>query len=44
MSFWAGSFARALRDLATRAWPDEDVGAAFGRLLDHVHRNAADGT
>ena len=34
----------ALRDLATRAFPDEDVGAAFGRLLDHVHRNAVDGT
>ena len=37
------TFARALRDLATRAFPDQDVGAAFGRLLDHVHRNAVDG-
>jgi hypothetical protein len=38
------TFVRALQQLATRAFPDQDVGAAFGRLLDHVHRNAADGT
>ena len=38
------TFVRALQQLATRTFPDEDVGAAFGRLLDHVHRNAADGT
>ena len=38
------TFARALRDLSRRAFPDEDVGAAFGRLLDHIHRNAVEGT
>ena len=37
------TFVRAIQQLATRAFPDEDVGAAFGRLLDHVHRNAVDG-
>ena len=37
------TFVRALQQLATRAFPDQDVGAAFGRLLDHVHRNADDG-
>ena len=37
------TFVRALQQLATRAFPDLDVGAAFGRLLDHVHRNADDG-
>ena len=37
------TFVRALQQLATRAFPDQDVGAAFGRLLDHVHRNAVDG-
>ena len=36
------TFVRALQQLATRAFPDQDVGAAFGRLLDHVHRNAVD--
>jgi hypothetical protein len=37
------TFATALRDLATKAFPGDDVSVAFEQLLEHVHCNAAEG-